>query len=89
MARKNSNLPPDNIVCSFCGRSLADGILVIPSEKANICEDCVRSAGAIIDEMNEKMGLAAPSASRQRAPTPKLGPVPLTDVKCYLLAYIV
>ena len=90
MARKNSNLPPDNIVCSFCGRSLADGILVIPSEKANICEDCVRSAGAIIDEMNEKMGLAAPSASRQRAPTPKLGPVPAPrEIKSFLDKYVI
>ncbi len=90
MARKNSNLPPDNIVCSFCGRSLADGILVIPSEKANICEDCVRSAGAIIDEMNEKMGIAAPSASRQRAPTPKLGPVPAPrEIKSFLDKYVI
>ena len=90
MARKNSNIPPDNIVCSFCGRSLADGILVIPSEKANICEDCVRSAGAIIDEMNEKMGIAAPSASRQRAPTPKLGPVPAPrEIKSFLDKYVI
>ena len=92
MARKNSNLPPDNIVCSFCGRSLADGILVIPSEKANICEDCVRSAGAIIDEMNEKMGVAAPSAVRKPAPAPapKLGPVPAPrEIKAFLDKYVI
>ncbi len=92
MARKNSNIPPDNIVCSFCGRSLADGILVIPSEKANICEDCVRSAGAIIDEMNEKMGVAAPSAVRKPAPAPapKLGPVPAPrEIKAFLDKYVI
>jgi ATP-dependent Clp protease ATP-binding subunit ClpX len=92
MARKNSNIPPDKIVCSFCGRSLADGILVIPSEKANICEDCVRSAGAIIDEMNEKMGVAAPSAVRKPAPAPapKLGPVPAPrEIKAFLDKYVI
>ena len=92
MARKSSKIPPDNIVCSFCGRSLADGILVIPSERANICEDCVRSAGAIIDEMNEKMGVAAPSAVRKPAPAPapKLGPVPAPrEIKAFLDKYVI
>jgi ATP-dependent Clp protease ATP-binding subunit ClpX len=92
MARKTSNPPPDDIVCSFCGRSINDGVLVIPSEKANICEDCVRSAGALIDEMNEKMGLAAPKAARknQRAAAPKLGSVPAPrEIKAFLDKYVI
>ncbi len=45
MPKKTSSRPPDDIRCSFCGRGLSDGVLVLPSDVANICEDCVRSAG--------------------------------------------
>ena len=90
MAKKNSGMPPDDLVCSFCGRGIEDGVLVLPGEKASICEDCVRSAGAVIDEMNAKMGIASKRPAGKTSATPKLGPVPAPrEIKEFLDKYVI
>ena len=48
MATKKTPHPPVGPVCSFCGRSAADGVLVVPSEHACICEDCAASVNEFI-----------------------------------------
>ena len=92
--------PPTGPRCSFCGRSVEDGVLVIPSENANICEDCARSVNAFIDEVHAKAdalqgGGAEPSAARRKgaakaARAPALGPVPPPrEIKAFLDRYVI
>ena len=100
MPRK-SNTPPNGPRCSFCGRSVEDGVLVIPSENANICEDCARSVNAFIDEVHQKADemqggcgcrpAAAKGSARAGAKaTPALGPVPPPrEIKEFLDRYVI
>ena len=99
MPRK-TNTPPTGPRCSFCGRSVEDGVLVIPSENANICEDCARSVNAFIDEVHLKAdemqcgcdAHAAPrgKAAKGGAKTPPLGPVPSPrEIKEFLDKYVI
>ena len=75
-------------------------VLVIPSENANICEDCARSVNAFIDEVHAKAdalqgGGAEPSAARRKgaakaARAPALGPVPPPrEIKAFLDRYVI
>ena len=80
MPRKTTP-PPSNPRCSFCGRSLEDGVLVIPSEHANICEDCARSVNAFIDDLHKE-------ADKPKAQ--ELGPVPAPrEIKAFLDKYVI
>ena len=97
MSRKNTT-PPSGPRCSFCGRSVEDGVLVIPSENANICEDCARSVNAFIDEVHRKadeMQGGRPAAAKGSAragakATPALGPVPSPrEIKEFLDRYVI
>ena len=47
-------MAPSNkgISCSFCGKSEADGAMVIPGPQANICEFCVEICHEIVREEN-------------------------------------
>ena len=73
MAKKSTN-PPVGPRCSFCGRSVSDGVLVVPSENANICEDCAAAVNEFINEVHAKADAlqdaddARAAAVRGRAP---------------------
>ncbi len=54
MARK-SMFPPKDPVCVYCGRSSKDGVLVIPSPKASICEDCARAINHVLDDLHAEL----------------------------------
>ena len=47
MARRTPT-SPDDMVCSFCGKSARAGALIIPGPGANICGDCVEICTRII-----------------------------------------
>ena len=92
MPKKTSSRPPDDIRCSFCGRGLSDGVLVLPSDVANICEDCVRSAGEFIDELHKETGMPRPEKkdAKKPKPAPALGPVPTPrEIKSFLDRYVI
>ena len=95
MATKKTPHPPVGPVCSFCGRSAADGVLVVPSEHACICEDCAASVNAFIDALHKEAALgpaAAPAKAKKGAakkPAP-LGPVPAPrEIKAFLDKYVI
>ncbi|MGN0847106.1 MAG: ATP-dependent Clp protease ATP-binding subunit ClpX [Kiritimatiellia bacterium] len=97
MAKKTTN-PPVGPRCTFCGRSAADGVLVIPSEHANICEDCATAVNEFIREVHAKAdaldNAGSPRAARapqakKAAPAP-LGPVPAPrEIKAFLDKYVI
>ena len=102
MAKKPTN-PPVGPRCSFCGRSVADGVLVVPSENANICEDCAAAVNEFINEVHAKADAlqdaddaraaaargAAPARAKAAKPAP-LGPVPAPrEIKAFLDKYVI
>ena len=102
MAKKPTN-PPVGPRCSFCGRSVADGVLVVPSENANICEDCAAAVNEFINEVHVKADAlqdaddaraasargAAPARAKAAKPAP-LGPVPAPrEIKAFLDKYVI
>lgn len=93
MPRKSSTRPPDDMHCSFCGRGLEDGVLVIPGENAAICEDCAREVNEFIDDVHEKSGVPRAGGSvtkKKSAPPPALGPVPSPrEIKEFLDKYVI
>ena len=91
MARKTTTRPPDDPHCSFCGRGIEDGVLVIPGESAAICEDCARQVNQFIDEVQEKAGVPRTGAARKSAKKPApLGPVPSPrEIKAFLDKYVI
>lgn len=84
MARKKTT--NDGDVCSFCGRSNADGVAVIVGPKdANICVDCARMVTELVS--------GAPQPKSQKAagtaPAP-LGPVPTPhEIKAFLDQHVI
>ncbi len=95
MATKKSTPPPIGPVCSFCGRSAADGVLVVPSENACICEDCAASVNEFIAEIHREAGMmpqpgaASAKAKGAKKPAP-LGPVPAPrEIKAFLDKYVI
>ena len=57
MARKSSN---SDFRCSFCGRSLSEGALVIPGPRdANICSECAKMVVDIAAEAGTSVVAAA------------------------------
>ena len=94
MPRKSSTRPPDDPHCSFCGRGLEDGVLVIPGENAAICEDCARQVNEFIDDVHEKSGVpreGGPVTKKKKAAPPApLGPVPSPrEIKEFLDKYVI
>ena len=102
MAKKSTN-PPVGPRCSFCGRSVSDGVLVVPSENANICEDCAAAVNEFINEVHEKADALqdaddaraaavrgrAPARTKAARPAP-LGPVPAPrEIKAFLDKYVI
>ena len=93
MPRKNNNMLEPH--CTFCGRSAADGVLVIPSENANICEDCAKSVNEFIAEIKKEAarmeGSPAPgAAARKGGKAESLGPVPSPrEIKEFLDKYVI
>jgi len=91
MARKTSNTT-NNYRCSFCGRSLSDGAIVIPGpDDANICSECAKMVVDIASEAEKQMngGSAADDANKVDA-APKLGPVPPPkEIKAFLDKYVI
>ena len=93
MARKSSN---SDFRCSFCGRSLSEGALVIPGPRdANICSECAKMVVDIAAEAESKLnGQAADSATgagpARKPSTAKLGPVPAPkEIKAFLDKYVI
>ena len=92
MAKKTST---GNLRCSFCGRSLHDGAIVIPGpDNANICSECARLALDIASDAEKQMkaaGAAPANAGEPAAkPLPKLGPVPAPkEIKAFLDKYVI
>ena len=102
MAKKSTN-PPVGPRCSFCGRSVSDGVLVVPSENANICEDCAAAVNEFINEVHAKADALqdaddaraaavrgrAPARTKAARPAP-LGPVPAPrEIKAFLDKYVI
>ena len=102
MAKKSTN-PPVGPRCSFCGRSVSDGVLVVPSENANICEDCAAAVNEFINEGHVKADALqdaddaraaavrgrAPARTKAARPAP-LGPVPAPrEIKAFLDKYVI
>ena len=101
MAKKPTT-PPAGPRCSFCGRSVADGVLVVPSENANICEDCAAAVNEFIHEVHAKAD-AMDATACAHAPTARagaakakggeaipLGPVPAPrEIKAFLDKYVI
>ena len=102
MAKKSTN-PPVGPRCSFCGRSVSDGVLVVPSENANICEDCAAAVNEFINEVHAKAEARqdaddaraaavrgrAPARTKAARPAP-LGPVPAPrEIKAFLDKYVI
>ncbi len=97
---KKPTPPPAGPRCSFCGRSSADGVIVIPSENANICEDCALAVNEFIREVRAKAGdlpndvyaraPAEPSVQTKAAKPKPLGPVPAPrEIKAFLDKYVI
>ena len=91
MATKKTPHPPVGPVCSFCGRSAADGVLVVPSEHACICEDCAASVNEFIVELHKEAGMMPQPAKAKGAKKPApLGPVPAPrEIKAFLDKYVI
>ena len=91
MATKKTPHPPVGPVCSFCGRSAADGVLVVPSEHACICEDCAASVNEFIAELHKEAGMMPQPAKAKGAKKPApLGPVPAPrEIKAFLDKYVI
>jgi ATP-dependent Clp protease ATP-binding subunit ClpX len=93
MARKNNS--SSNYRCSFCGRSLSDGAIVIPGpEDANICSECAKMVVDIASEAEKQLHgtQAQPAADPQSKAKelPKLGPVPAPkEIKAFLDKYVI
>ena len=93
MARKNNS--SSNYRCSFCGRSLSDGAIVIPGpEDANICSECAKMVVDIASEAEKQLnGTQAQPAGEPQAKAkalPKLGPVPAPkEIKAFLDKYVI
>jgi ATP-dependent Clp protease ATP-binding subunit ClpX len=69
------------IVCSFCGKSENDGVMIIPGPQANICEFCVEICHEIVQE--EQDGKVSPdSLPPIKVPTP-------SSIKEFLDQYII
>ncbi len=95
MATRKTPHPPVGPVCSFCGRSAADGVLVVPADHASICEDCAASVNEFIAEIHKEAGMAPqPGAAPAKAkgakkPSPP-GPVPAPrEIKAFLDKYVI
>jgi len=83
MARRPTNPPPENPVCSFCGKDERAGALVIPGPGANICSDCVEVCTRIVAEnlpSSKKRGTGA---------LPPLKVPPPAEIKQFLDQYII
>ena len=93
MARKNNS--STNYRCSFCGRSLSDGAIVIPGpEDANICSECAKMVVDIASEAEKQLnGTQTQPAAEPQAKAkalPKLGPVPAPkEIKAFLDKYVI
>ncbi|HPB11063.1 MAG TPA: ATP-dependent Clp protease ATP-binding subunit ClpX [Kiritimatiellia bacterium] len=84
MARRTPT-SPDDMVCSFCGKSARAGALIIPGPGANICGDCVEICTRIITENApaKKKGGGGSSA------LPALKVPPPAEIKKFLDQYII
>ena len=85
MARRTPT-SPDDMVCSFCGKSARAGALIIPGPGANICGDCVEICTRIITEnapSKKKNGGGGASA------LPALKVPPPAEIKKFLDQYII
>ena len=84
MARRTPT-SPDDMVCSFCGKSARAGALIIPGPGANICGDCVEICTRIITENApaKKKGGGGTSA------LPALKVPPPAEIKKFLDQYII
>jgi ATP-dependent Clp protease ATP-binding subunit ClpX len=67
------------IHCSFCGKSEADGVMIIPGPQANICEFCVEICHEIIQQDSES---AADELPELKVPAP-------VEIKNFLDRYII
>ncbi|HQL50110.1 MAG TPA: ATP-dependent Clp protease ATP-binding subunit ClpX [Kiritimatiellia bacterium] len=84
MARRTPT-SPDDMVCSFCGKSARAGALIIPGPGANICGDCVEICTRIITEnapAKKKGGGGASALPALKVPPP-------AEIKKFLDQYII
>ena len=92
MARKSSS---SNFQCSFCGRTLADGAIVIPGPNdACICSECARLVLDIASDAEKQLkatdSAPADAGAPAAKPLPKLGPVPAPkEIKAFLDKYVI
>jgi ATP-dependent Clp protease ATP-binding subunit ClpX len=79
-------------ICSFCGRSKDDVMILISGMEAQICETCIEKANEIIDQ---QLGRSNPSSTfgGESSPTHKFkGPlrlVPPRELKSFLDKYVI
>ena len=82
-----------DIACSFCGRSGADGAIVIPGpEGVNICGDCAKTVCEVIDEATKMPGApgrADQAARAKRKAPPVLKAPPAKEIKEFLDKYVI
>ncbi|HRR34704.1 MAG TPA: ATP-dependent Clp protease ATP-binding subunit ClpX [Kiritimatiellia bacterium] len=83
MARRTPT-SPDDMTCSFCGKSARAGALIIPGPGANICGDCVEICTRIIAENapSKKKGGGASALPPLKVPPP-------AEIKKFLDQYII
>ena len=80
MARRTP--PPQEMVCSFCGKDERSGAVIIPGPGANICSDCVEICTRIVAEN-------APGKKRAAGALPQLKVPPPADIKRFLDQYLI
>ena len=81
MARRPPKSPPNELVCSFCGKDDRDGAPIIPGPDSvtNICADCVEICSRILKDSEAEVAKALPSL---KVPPPK-------EIKAFLDQYII
>ncbi|MBP5510591.1 MAG: ATP-dependent Clp protease ATP-binding subunit ClpX [Kiritimatiellae bacterium] len=84
MAKHNShNRDDENLACSFCGRTMRDGIQIIPGPQgANICNECVEICKQIFTGDETKAKAVKRELPKLKVPRP-------AEIKAFLDQYII
>ncbi|MBP5320419.1 MAG: ATP-dependent Clp protease ATP-binding subunit ClpX [Kiritimatiellae bacterium] len=82
--RKNSDGDDGLLICSFCGRSERDGVIVVPGPEANICDACVEICHQIVGDAlgGQKAKAGQTKVKELKVPAPKA-------IKAFLDQYVI
>ena len=82
--RKGHNGDEENLSCSFCGRTVNDGVSIVPGPAdANICNECVEICRQIfMGDKKEEAGNAKRELPKLKVPRP-------AEIKAFLDQYII